>query len=154
MNKTLEYISQYCLRTLAGLTPAHLKRINGGHRYRVYRNLNKHCFSIQSRAVNSSYKVVAHFETLFLYRCKFKVLESGRKRVINEKRKNVHAYVMPIAIESVDKDVVFNILELREIYYNPYHHSTFVYVDSGLEVSDVLCVLAYKNKLYHYPVTL
>jgi hypothetical protein len=155
MNKTLEYVNNFCRESRINLLPIHLKTINGGHRFRVYRNLHKNCFSIQTivRGFNkTSYKVIGHSETIFMYHCKFKVLEVGRERVVKEKRKNVHAYVMPISIEKVDKTLVFDVTNLREIYYNPYEHKTFVYKDSGVEVSNVICVLGYKNKLYHYEV--
>lgn len=70
---------------------------------RVYRNLHRDCFSIQQRAYHlegcggvnrkGQWYVVAHVTELTLADVTFEVSETGRQRVIQEQRKNVHAYV-------------------------------------------------------------
>ena len=62
--------------------------INVKRRVYVYWNLHRHCWSVRQSA-----KVVAHLGCIALDRCRFLVAEQGRKRVLNEGRKNVHAGV-------------------------------------------------------------
>lgn len=90
----------------------------------VYRNLNQKCWSMKQHGV-----VVAHADSLTLTQVKTKVSESGRKRVIAESRKNVHAYV--IGFLSYDDVVMEN-----ELYYNPYLHESFVDKESKKEVGE------------------
>lgn len=58
--------------------------------YQVYRNLNNGSWSIRS---SDSGLIVAHGQAVLLVNAEFKVSEAGRQRVIQEKRKNVHAHI-------------------------------------------------------------
>ena len=58
--------------------------------YRLYRNLNNGLISIRCKATNL---VVGHAEEVIVSNPNFKVIESGRLRVIATKEKNVHAFV-------------------------------------------------------------
>ena len=83
----------------------------------VYFNLHKKMWSIRQ-----SGKVVGHYHDLYLKDAKYLVSEAGRKRVLKEKKKNVHAGVSGFV---VDRD-----LPMDQIYfpvtYNPYKNKTFV----------------------------
>jgi hypothetical protein len=91
---------------------------------RVYYNLHKRKLSIQQKQINASgklvWKVVRHSNLIILENVRFKVSESGRQRVIKEKKKNVHAFV--IGNECNDPMVI----EDGKIFYNPYKFSSFV----------------------------
>ena len=91
-----------------------------GTRVRVYRNLRNNLLSVQSK-VKGSWLVVGHVESLLLYDAEFKVSEAGRKRVIEQKRKNVHAFVYG-ELADIDTDVVLP----TKAFYNPYKYKTFV----------------------------
>lgn len=80
----------------------------------VYFNLNKKCFSIRRKGI-----VVAHVDKVFVTNALFKVSEAGRRRVLKEKRKNVHAYVVGEICSGSVKDGV-------EVTYNPYLFENFV----------------------------
>ena len=54
----------------------------------VYFNLHKKLWSVKSRKTG---RVLYHAEVVLLYDCWFRVGQAGRKRVLKEKRKNVHA---------------------------------------------------------------
>ena len=54
----------------------------------VYFNLHKKLWSVKSRKTRH---VLFHAAVVLLYDCQFKVRQAGRKRVLKEKRKNVHA---------------------------------------------------------------
>jgi len=56
----------------------------------IYRNLNNNKWSIRCSKSNL---VLAHATQALLYDAEFVVNEKDRQKVINEKRKNVHAFV-------------------------------------------------------------
>lgn len=91
-------------------------------RVRVYRNLTKKCISIQSTKTNL---VIMYSEAVSLTNCKFTVREKGREKVLKEKRKNVHAFVIG------ELDDVYKSPEgedrrgVRQASYNPYKHGFF-----------------------------
>lgn len=60
----------------------------------VYYNLHRKCLSVRSRITGPTYgKVLAHVDHIVLRDVEFKVSEAGRRRVIREQRKNVHAVI-------------------------------------------------------------
>jgi hypothetical protein len=59
----------------------------------VYRNLTKGCFSVKCADGPYSGKVIAHAESVWLDDPMFRIVESGRQRVLMEQKKYVHAYV-------------------------------------------------------------
>lgn len=83
---------------------------------KVYWNLHRKCFSIQQNGL-----VVGHTDVVRLVDVTFKVSEAGRQRVIKEKRKNVHAYM----IGTLSK-IPFRIVASHSLTYNPYKKGAFV----------------------------
>ena len=81
---------------------------------KVYWNLHRHLYSVQQNGL-----VVGHAESVALNDVKFKVSQAGRNRVLNEKRKNVHAFIIGTVATSG------TVGEMR-ITYNPYKYSSFV----------------------------
>lgn len=83
-------------------------------KYYIYRNLRlKDTFSIRYRG-----KVVARHTMTLARNVKFQVSEAGRQRVLREKQKNVHAYV--VADEVVPYTEAIGTSQLQRITYNPY----------------------------------
>jgi hypothetical protein len=83
-------------------------------RVKVYFNLHKKLYSVQHKGL-----VIDHLNEVVLTNAVFKVNESGRQRVLKEKRKNVHAYVIgDIQAGRIKKGL--------EITYNPYLFENFV----------------------------
>lgn len=121
-------------------------------RYRVYRNINNGMISIRCTKNNL---VVGHAASVDLIDCKYIVFDSGRDRVLKEKRKNVHAFVEGeivcahkfkpyrkreiIYTDRVDVDGIGVGLERIQIKYNPYVHDSFVNVVDGTKVTESLC---------------
>jgi hypothetical protein len=109
---------------------------------RVYRNLRKKAYSVQN--IKTRLVVGVHPEVL-MYDATFKVSEAGRQRVIREKQKNVHAFVVgtvsPLgprgALVLVPKD------RIVKVSYNPYKFGHFYATDTGLPVlsADIVCLL-------------
>ena len=103
-----------------------------GTRVRVYRNLRNGLMSVQAY-VGKKWLVVGHVESLLLYDAEFKVSEAGRKRVIEQKRKNVHAFVYG-ELADINTDVVLP----TKAFYNPYKYKTFVTESLG-QIDAVNC---------------
>jgi len=89
----------------------------------VYYNLHKHTFSLQSRDKETYGKVIDHTDHVILKNCKFVVRESGRNKVLKEKKKNVHAFVVGEVIESVHCNT--NKMD-GVVKYNPFKAGHFV----------------------------
>lgn len=86
----------------------------------VYRNLHKGCLSVRDVKTRL---VIAHVDSITLQDVKFKVSQKLRQRVLNEKRKNVHAGVEGVWI----KDAKAPSKGRRQrVTYNPYKYSFFV----------------------------
>ena len=89
-------------------------------RVEVYYNLHKKCFSVRALEGENKGRVINHTRALTLEDAKFVVREGGRKKVLEEKRKNVHAFVRGKLVKCV------TIKDRRTATYNPYRYSTFV----------------------------
>lgn len=90
-------------------------------RVRVYRNLNKKgvVWSIQSAKTKL---VLEHAGTVWLSDVEFKVSEAGRRRVLDQKRKNVHAFVIGDTLDQEPEGC----LDWRKAHYNPYTCESFL----------------------------
>lgn len=95
-----------------------------GTRVFVYRNLHKKCYSVKCMKTK---KVIAHVDSIELIGAVFKVSESGRQRVLREKRKNVHAGV--VGIWSNTGSICTD-----SVTYNPYRFNSFVYKNNELPI--------------------
>lgn len=110
---------------MAKLHPYKGRTLTEGTQVKVYRNLHNQLFSIVDLATGL---VVAHSRTVRLRDAKFIVNEAGRQRVLRDKQKNVHAYVVG-TFKGVLEEA-----QRHEAYYNPYEFGTFVtssYDDTG-----------------------
>lgn len=86
----------------------------------IYYNLHKHCLSVRHKGL-----VVRHADEIVLDNVKFVVSQAGRRRVLEEKRKNVHAFVRGEVSTSNDFDSDYGVV----VKYNPYKYSSFVTAD-------------------------
>ena len=88
---------------------------------RVYYNFHKKLFSVQEK-VNGNWKVVEHTNEIFIRNATFKVSEAGRQRVLKEKKKNVHAFIIGERFPFIPKSLVYR----DEVSYNPYKNENFI----------------------------
>lgn len=107
----------------------------------VYWNFHKKIFSIQSRDKETYGLVVSHLKSAVVALPKFVIRQAGREKVLKEKKKNVHAYIVghlikdvPMSFTNWDEEKGYN-SRARLISYNPYKDTTFVTVDTKEEVS-------------------
>lgn len=121
------------------------RKIDPSQKVMVYKNLHNGLFSIRQNRL-----VVAHVHSVILNDVSFKISESGRKRVITEKKKNVHAFIVGF-IEAVNSCRITG--GKVAITYNPYKFKSFVYKDGNHEVYPTLSQKVYcctLNGLYIY----
>ena len=96
----------------------------------VYWNLHKDVFSVRSRRREDYGKVIAHVDEFTLSDVKFVVNESGRQRVLAERRKNVHALVRGCWSPGVKVYVT------NRVRYNPYEAGTFLTREHNLPIAE------------------
>ena len=89
----------------------------------IYRNLHKKGVVYSVRSVKTK-RVVTYLSEFVMSNAVFKVSQSGRERVLKEKRKNVHAYIQGELLCGVKPRNVGKL-----VTYNPYRFSNFVLVD-------------------------
>ena len=109
----------------------------------AYYNLHKKTFSVRHAG-----RVWFHTNVLTLRNCKFAVQPAGRAKVLNEKKKNVHAFVRGFFIRG-DDHTNHRMLHAAQAMYNPYYFSTFVDVDTGDAVHEADMV--YLNNCWPRP---
>lgn len=92
-------------------------------RIRAYYNLHKKCFSVQDYKTG---KVVEHADELFVTNAMFVVRKSGNKRVKEEGRKNVHAFVNGIRQPKLPPNAMPSFATYK-VRYDPYTMDYFHY---------------------------
>lgn len=98
------------------IRPFKNRAINPSFKVRVHRNLHNGMYSVVQHGL-----VVAHASHIVLSDCEFVVNESGRQRVIRDKRKNVHAFVVGYLAVNQNVQSLWT-----HISYNPYKGASFV----------------------------
>lgn len=106
-----------------------------GKRCFVYFNLHKRCFSVKALEGPNKGRVVFHANAVYMEGCTFKVSEAGRRRVLREQRKNVHAGVVGVVRYFPRSEGEFNTFKMKSsdftgVKYNPYKYRTFVKADN------------------------
>lgn len=100
-----------------------------GKKVFIYWNLHKNVWSIKDM---KSKLVIAHAESVLLTDCTFKVSESGRQRVIRERKKNVHAGVLGTLTGVVPRGAG------EQAYYNPYKQDCFTVNGNRIDNADIV----------------
>lgn len=118
-----------------------------GKRVMVYYNLHKHTFSVTFDG-----KVIMHADFVKLSDVEFRVRKGGKQKVRDEKRKNVHAFVIG-NLEDFCQYPCPNIPDEPSnvvVTYNPYEHDTFVYkgTDEPVYHANMVDMVNRRNKLF------
>ena len=88
-------------------------------RVEVYRNLHKNCFSVRALSGENKGRVIDHVQSIMLRDATFVVQPAGRERVLQEQRKNVHAFVRgTITDQPIQRGL--------PVRYDPYLNDAFV----------------------------
>lgn len=107
------------------------RSINVNRKVMVYKNLHNGMFSVKQGGL-----VVAHVNSIMLSPAVFNVNQAGRQRVLIEKKKNVHAYVIGY-VEGVNMDV--EVGGMIPVSYNPYKFKHFYIKSTEEPVSSLSC---------------
>lgn len=107
-----------------------------GQKVDVYWNLHRNCFSVRART--GKRQVIAHTQSIVMANVELIVSDAGRSRVIQTKRKNVHAVLRG---EWIDAGQVERDLPRVGVTYNPYLHSSFVVRNTNAPVHFASVVL-------------
>ena len=105
-----------------------LEHVDSAKPIRAYRNLHRKCISIKQDGIVRCWST-----NVVLENCKFIVSKAGQKRVRDEKKKNVHAYVQGALAKVRETDFLTD--DWTESYYNPYHTDTFQDVATGQPIT-------------------
>lgn len=108
---------------------------------KVYFNLHKFMFSVQQNNL-----VVLHTDGLKLTDVKFQVRESGRQKVLQEKKKNVHAFVNGTFQGTITEA---DTSEYKQATYNPYKYSSFVDKETEEPLKEASEVILINKKIYY-----
>ena len=91
-------------------------------RVRVYWNLHKKLWSIQSTKTN---KVIGHDNHVVLSEAKFVVRKGGQKRVREQGKKNVHAFAVGMLASPFISYPPIENFGWNRVRYNPYEDDYF-----------------------------
>ncbi|RLE27442.1 MAG: hypothetical protein DRJ65_02860 [Acidobacteria bacterium] len=96
--------------------------IDHDHRVHIFKNWKHNCYSIMQHGV-----VVASARQVRLGDVEFRVRETGRERMLQRQKKNLHAYAIGRLLDFVhptqDRDL--GRVEGRSVFYNPYRFAYF-----------------------------
>ena len=107
----------------------------------VYKNLNRDCFSVRQGGI-----VRFHTKIVCLKNVTYKVSEAGRQRVLKEKRKNVHAFVVGTICHSDEVSKETFPFTAAWVSYNPYKNDSFYVVGDGQKIKKSQYADLYNNE--------
>ena len=113
----------------------------------VYRNLKFKDRIVYSIRDPKTRLVLGHASDLLLTQCKFVVNQAGRKRVLKEKKKNVHAWISgSLSVIHAGDDRIFS--DGTKVQYNPYTNSQFEMAECGEPVVEANLVYINETGVY------
>jgi hypothetical protein len=119
-----------------------------GLRVMVYYNLHKKTFSVQYKG-----RIILYADYVKLGNVEFRVREGGKEKVRQEKRKNVHAFVIGDLLDYCQYPCENMPPETNDkvITYNPYKYDSFVKKDTEEPIfnANEIDMINTKNKIFH-----
>ncbi len=108
-------------------------------RVEVYWNLSRNCWSIRDVATG---RIHAHADKVSVRGAQFVVQPAGRKRVLRERKKNVHAFVRgELAVfssEGIEGEwLAATPRQWSAVTYNPYQDESFMRLEKGQRVEPI-----------------
>lgn len=116
-----------------------INRTNGKAKFYIYRNLNcGNTFSVKYKGI-----VIDRLDNFTAHDCQLNVSEAGRKRALDTKKRNVHAFVVTDIYQTDSGDDIDSNYELK---YNPFKLDSFTC--QGKKVHYAKTVLFRDGKAY------
>ena len=113
----------------------------------VYKNLHKDTWSIRDRKTG---RVVAHQDEVHVLDATFVVQPAGRKKVLQERCKNVHAFVrgtLATYEEVLNDPRTFYLVTPHAVRYDPYRAGHFFYGNPENRIDKADCVEMYGSEV-------
>lgn len=107
-------------------------------------HIGRNSFSVRDKR---SRKVIGYTNRIVLYDVQFVVSQAGRARVLRQRQKNVHAFVVgkyDEALQSILIDQTY-----LEAYYNPYHTETFINRETLLPIQSAKIVICENKRVFY-----
>jgi len=117
----------------------------------VYQNLQKNCYSIRSRETDTYGIVISHEESVIIRDASFVVNENQRQKVIEQERKNVHAFVRGHISGAGEWDEE-NHSDSVPVTYNPYECANFVHKETGEPIESAELVLLNEDGCFAFNI--
>lgn len=111
----------------------------------AYYNLHKHVPSVRVDG-----KVVAHLDAVPVRKPTFVVQEGGRRRVLEERSKNVHAFIRGELAAGLVPEELEGLIPIR-VKYDPYRFDCFVTADTEQRVEEAEVAVFLDNSAQKYP---
>jgi hypothetical protein len=113
--------------------------------FKIYRNLHRDCFSVlKYNKEKKGYRLFSHEKDLVCSDVNFTISKAGRDRVLLEKKKNVHAFVICQNYSIFVEEPKLG----DQVYYNPYKMETFQVKATGEPIHSAGTVIMTNNKCY------
>ena len=112
-----------------------------GQQIRLYRNLNNHKMSIQTKILGKGWRVYGYSTNLTLQDVNFVVSEKSRQRCLRENCGNVHAYATGI-VSNADLNTPI------ELGYNPYFAGYFFDKESKAAIHKCQTLRVVENAVF------
>jgi hypothetical protein len=118
-----------------------------GEKVMVHYNLHKHTFSVTYNG-----RVITHADYVKLVDVEFRVRQGGRDKVLQDKRKNVHSFVIGYLVDYCSYPCADIPSEPNNtiVTYNPYMYKSFVMKDTEepiYQASEVKMINS-RNKIF------
>lgn len=116
-----------------------------GDTVKVYWNFHKKMFSVMFKG-----RVAYHITDINLKDVRFVVRQSGREKVLREKKKNVHAFVVGKIATYEECQFAYGVYFQEDIQYNPYTRDSFynVETDKPIYTAGVVALSSVNRKAY------
>jgi hypothetical protein len=118
------------------------RELKSGDIVQIYKNLNRDCFSIRSKATGL---VLGYCQTALIADARYVVSAKGRQRVLERQVRSVHAYVEGLFLEADQAKPE----GLYTGYYNPYKTETFVDEESREQLYESLIAYFENTSVYY-----
>jgi hypothetical protein len=116
-------------------------------KFYIYRNLHKNCFSVKYKG-----RVIAHCDSFVADNATTKVNQKTRLKVVQEKKKQVHAYVVCDSWRAIPENDLY-VWGLRcegQLSYNPYKQDSFTMQGVPCDGEPFSCIVGHKGSVYGY----
>lgn len=119
------------------------RTLKKGQKVRVYKNLNKDCYSITDYR---SRLVVAYADFVTLSQVSFQIMKSGQRVCRLDGVRNVHAFAVGTFL---DAEPLRRYSLWEEFTYNPFQNDHFVDRMTGLSIHEAAKVHMKKGKYFY-----